>query len=187
MGRILSAAPSRGYRSYPNKCWLLRRADAIVTVTTTKTIIREHETYQKGWLYFVANDPRVPADVRKEMSRWGLPKDEFKDNGGWPHQIYVREARRMVGPYVITQADCEHRKVADDSVGMGAYNMDSHNCQRVVQDGVVRNEGDVQVSPSGPALVTMVTTAGAARRAGGPWPGSRRSPSSNSGGGRSGW
>jgi len=68
--------------------------------------------------------------------------------------MYVREARRMVGPYVITQADCEHKKVAEDSVGMGAYNMDSHNCQRIVHNGVVRNEGDVQVSPTGPYPVS---------------------------------
>jgi hypothetical protein len=113
-------------------------------------IWNDHLNYIQGLLYFIGNDPRVPEHIRREMTSWGLCKDEFTDTGGWPHQMYVREARRMVGAYVITQADCEHKKVSHDSVGMGAYNMDSHNCQRVVQNGVVRNEGDVQVSPSGP-------------------------------------
>jgi hypothetical protein len=84
------------------------------------------------------------------MQSWGVCKDEFQDTGGWPHQMYVREARRMVGAAVVTQADCEHKRVAEDSVGMGAYNMDSHNCQRIIKDGVARNEGDVQVGPKGP-------------------------------------
>jgi hypothetical protein len=117
---------------------------------TRGRIWNDHLNYTQGLFYFLATDARVPEHIRREAQGWGLCKDEFQDTGGWPHQMYVREARRMVGPYVITQADCEHRKVADDSVGMGAYNMDSHNCQRVVQGGVARNEGDVQVSPSGP-------------------------------------
>jgi hypothetical protein len=117
-------------------------------------IWNDHLNYTQGLLYFLATDRRIPQHIRTEMGGWGLCRDEFKDTGGWPHQMYVREARRMVGPYVITQADCEHKKVAQDSVGMGAYNMDSHNCQRIVQNGVVRNEGDVQVSPSGPYPVS---------------------------------
>jgi hypothetical protein len=121
---------------------------------TRGRIWEDHLHYTQGLLYFLGTDPRVPQHIRDEMRSWGLCRDEFQDTGGWPHQMYVREARRMVGPYVITQADCEHRKVADDSVGMGAYNMDSHNCQRIVQTGVVRNEGDVQVSPSGPYPVS---------------------------------
>jgi hypothetical protein len=121
---------------------------------TRGRIWNEHLNYIQGLLYFLATSKRVPDHVRNEMRAWGLCRDEFQDTGGWPHQMYVREARRMVGPYVITQADCEHRKVADDSVGMGAYNMDSHNCQRVVRDGVVRNEGDVQVGPKGPYPVS---------------------------------
>ena len=117
---------------------------------TRSRIWNDHLNYIQGLLYFLATDDRVPQHIRKEAQDWGLCKDEFQDTGGWPHQMYVREARRMVGAYVVTQADCEHKKVSDDSVGMGAYNMDSHNCQRIVQNGVARNEGDVQVSPSGP-------------------------------------
>ena len=117
---------------------------------TRGRIWNDHLNYTQGLFYFLATDSRVPERIRREAQSWGLCKDEFQDTGGWPHQMYVREARRMIGPYVISQADCEHKKVADDSVGMGAYNMDSHNCQRVVQNGVARNEGDVQVSPTGP-------------------------------------
>lgn len=109
-------------------------------------IWKEHEYYIKGLLYFLATDPRVPANVRSEMQSYGYCKDEFVDTGGWPHQLYVREARRMISDYVMTQADCQGNKVAFDSVGLGSYTMDSHNCQRIVQNGVVRNEGDVQSS-----------------------------------------
>ncbi|OYV04139.1 MAG: FAD-dependent oxidoreductase, partial [Verrucomicrobiales bacterium VVV1] len=111
-----------------------------------REIIREHETYQQGWLYFIANDPRVPADVREKMSRWGLAKDEFKDNGNWPHQIYVREARRMIGSYVMTENELLKRRPTPDSVGMGSYTMDSHNVRRyVTEKGNVQNEGDIGV------------------------------------------
>ncbi len=116
-----------------------------------REIIREHEVYQKGLMYFMANDPRVPTDVREAMSKWGLAKDEFKDNGGWPHQIYVREARRMIGEYVMTEHDCLDRKDTPQSVGMGSYTLDSHNVQRYVKpDGKVQNEGDIGVHTPGP-------------------------------------
>lgn len=121
---------------------------------TRGRIWNDHLHYIQGLIHFIKTDARVPQHIRTEMSSWGLCRDEFQDTRGWPHQMYVREARRMVGPYVITQADCEHKKVAEDPVGMGAYNMDSHNCQRIVQNGVARNEGDVQVSPSGPYPVS---------------------------------
>jgi hypothetical protein len=111
-----------------------------------KEIIGEHEDYQKGLMYFMANEPRVPQEVRDAMSNWGLAKDEFKDNGGWPHQIYVREARRMIGQYVMTEHDCLDRKETLDSVGMGSYTLDSHNVQRyVTPEGHVQNEGDIGV------------------------------------------
>lgn len=116
-----------------------------------REILREHETYQKGWLYFIANDPRIPKDVQAAMQKWGLPKDEFKDNGGWPHQIYVREARRMVGHYVMTENELLKKRPTPESVGMGSYTIDSHNVQRyITPEGHVQNEGDIGVATKGP-------------------------------------
>ncbi|QDU88020.1 putative FAD-binding dehydrogenase [Pirellulimonas nuda] len=116
------------------------------TYAQREAILQEHRTYQQGLLYFMANDPRMPADVRSEMSEWGLAKDEFTETGGWPHQIYVREARRMVGDYVLTELDCMDRRETPESVGMGSYTLDSHNVQRyVTPEGTVQNEGDVGV------------------------------------------
>ncbi|MEZ6041663.1 MAG: FAD-dependent oxidoreductase [Planctomycetaceae bacterium] len=112
-------------------------------------ILDEHRQYQQGWLYFVANDPRVPAEVREQMQNWGLPSDEFKDNGHWPHQIYVREARRMIGHFVMTENELTKKKPTPDSVGMGSYTIDSHNVQRyITPDGYVQNEGDIGVGIS---------------------------------------
>lgn len=112
-------------------------------------IQKAHDLYVKGFFYFIGHDPRVPKYLRDEMLRWGYPKDEYTDNGNWSPQMYVREARRMTGAYVMTQANCESREVVDDGVGMAAYTMDSHNCQRIVieKNGMkmVKNEGDVQV------------------------------------------
>ncbi|MBN1491844.1 MAG: FAD-dependent oxidoreductase [Phycisphaerae bacterium] len=121
---------------------------------TRTRIFAEHETYQKGLMWFLCNDPRVPERVRKETSGWGLCKDEFVETGGWPHQLYIREGRRMVSDYVVTEHDCMHRVVPEDSVRLGSYNMDSHNVQRYARDGVVLNEGDVQVPPQGPYPIT---------------------------------
>jgi len=119
-------------------------------------ILKAHRDYQMGLLYFLANDPGVPEDVRSKMSRWGLAKDEFPETGGWPHQIYVREARRMLGEYVVTENDCFRRPPVPaqgngvGSVGMGSYTLDSHNVRRYVKaDGFVQNEGDVGVHPKG--------------------------------------
>jgi len=109
-------------------------------------IIKEHEDYQKGLLYFVANDPRVPKETQEEFQKWGLAKDEFTDNGNWPHQIYVREARRMIGKYVMTENELLQKKPTPESVGMGSYTIDSHNIQRYVdENGHVHNEGDIGV------------------------------------------
>jgi hypothetical protein len=88
------------------------------------------------------------------MNAWGLAKDEFTTNGNFPTQMYVREARRMISDYVMTEADCRWERKCDDPVGLGAYNMDSHNCQRIAQGGFARNEGDVQVGVSGPYPVS---------------------------------
>lgn len=120
------------------------------TYERRKEIIKEHENYQKGLYWFVANDPRIPEDIQSEMQKWGLAKDEFTDNGNWPHQIYVREARRMVGHYVMTENELLKKRPTPNPVGMGSYTMDSHNIQRYIkEDGFVQNEGDIGVSTKG--------------------------------------
>jgi hypothetical protein len=116
-----------------------------------KEIIAEHVRYQQGLLFFLANDPRVPADVRHKMSQWGLAKDEFLDNGHFPHQLYIREARRLVGEYVLTELDCLGERTPPRPVGMGSYTLDSHNVRRyITAAGYVQNEGDIGVSPKQP-------------------------------------
>lgn len=110
-----------------------------------KKIIKDHEDYDKGFLYFIATSKRLPSHLGTEMRKWGYPKDEYVDNNHWSPQAYIREARRMVGEYVMTQANCEGRATVGDGVGMAAYTMDSHNIQRVVVNGMVKNEGDVQI------------------------------------------
>lgn len=125
------------------------------TYERRRAIIRDHELYQKGLMYFLQNDPRVSADVHEKMQQWGLPKDEFKDNGGWPHQIYVREARRMKGIFVMKEADALGKTTVPNSVGMGSYALDSHNIQRYVkEDGNVQNEGDIGVHPDKPYSIS---------------------------------
>jgi hypothetical protein len=111
---------------------------------TRDRIVAAHRSYQQGMMWFIQNDPRVPAKYREPLQKWGLPKDEFTDNDHWPHQLYIREARRMIGEYVVTEQDCTGRRRCDDSVGLGSYTMDSHLCQRYVdKDGHVRNEGNI--------------------------------------------
>ena len=113
------------------------------------SIIAAHTLYTKGLLWFLGNDPRVPDIMRKRMRMWGYPKDEYTAFGHWTPQLYIREARRMVGEYVATQDDCEGRAVVNDGVAMAAYQMDSHNCQRIVitENGrdMVKNEGNVEI------------------------------------------
>jgi len=112
-----------------------------------REIIRAHQVYQQGLLYFIANDPRVPAEVQRKMQQWGLAQDEFADNAQWPYQLYIREARRMIGHYVMTENDLLKRRPTPDSIGMGSYNIDSHNVQRyITPEGYVQNEGDIGVS-----------------------------------------
>jgi lysophospholipase L1-like esterase len=105
---------------------------------------REHEEWQRGLIWTLQNHPAVPSSIRTSYTKWGLPADEFTDNNNWPYQIYVREARRMRSDYVMTEANCLRSVIAPDSVGLAAYGMDSHNTQRHVKDGFVKNEGDVQ-------------------------------------------
>jgi hypothetical protein len=113
---------------------------------TRAKIRQDHLDYTQGFLWFLANDPRVPEALHKEINSWGRAKGEFADSGGWPHQLYVREARRMIGGYVMTQADIMEKRSKDDSVGLGSYNTDSHHVQRIAgPDGFVLNEGDFQV------------------------------------------
>ncbi len=118
-------------------------------------IIAAHRDYQVGLIWCLQNEPRVPEKIRESMSQWGLPKDEFGDTGGWPHHLYIREARRMIGEYVMTQAECEGRRVAPDPIGLAAYTMDSHNVWRYVKDGRVWNEGDVQVGGFPPYPIAL--------------------------------
>jgi hypothetical protein len=120
-----------------------------------REIIEEHKTYQQGLLYFMANDPKVPEDVRSAVSKWGLAKDEFTSTGNWPHQIYVRESRRMVGRYVMTENELTKRRPTPEPVGMGSYGIDSHNIQRyITPEGFVQNEGDIGVSTNGPYQIS---------------------------------
>jgi len=121
--------------------------------TRTK-IWKEHEDYTKGFFYFIGNDTRIPGNIRDEMKQWGYPKDEYTDNGNWTPQLYIREARRMIGELVMTQHHCQGKEQVEDGVGMAAYGMDSHNCERLVVNGMVKNEGDVQVHGFAPYAVS---------------------------------
>lgn len=114
-------------------------------------IVRRHLDYQRGLMWTLANHPRVPETMRREVSRWGTCRDEFASEDGWQQQLYIREARRMVGSHVMTQHHCQGREIATRAIGLAAYTMDSHNVQRHVDSsGHVRNEGDVQVGGFSP-------------------------------------
>ncbi len=119
-----------GSTAYPLASWAERQQ-----------IWHEHEDYTRGLLYFLRTDLRIAADLRHEIGSWGLPLDEFKDTGNWPHQLYVRECRRMVGPYVMTQHDAENPVPLADSIGLGSYSLDSHQCRRVAHSGQLALEG----------------------------------------------
>ncbi|WP_186670872.1 FAD-dependent oxidoreductase [Sporosarcina sp. BP05] len=108
-------------------------------------IFQDHLNYDQGMLYYLANDLRVPVAIREEVAAWGLPKDEFEQTGNWPHQLYIREGRRMISDYVMTDHNCLKQRFVDDPIGLASFHMDSHNCRRVVIDGRCVNEGDVQV------------------------------------------
>jgi hypothetical protein len=117
-------------------------------------IWKEHEEYTKGLLYFIGNDPRIPEHIRNEMKQWGYPADEYTDNGNWSHQLYIREARRMIGELVMTEHHCQGSMQVTDGVGMAAYGMDSHNCERLVINGQVKNEGNVEVHGFAPYAIS---------------------------------
>jgi hypothetical protein len=108
-------------------------------------IAETHKQWQLGLLWTLQNHPRVPDEIRKRVANWGLAADEYEDNDHWPYAIYVREGRRMASDFVMSEGHCRNQLPIDDPIGMGAYTLDSHNTQRCVVDGVVRNEGDVQL------------------------------------------
>jgi hypothetical protein len=162
LGRYLDAGWRHQFRKYdpiPNNKVDLNNYGAISTdfiggnydyptagYERRQEIFEAHKSYQAGLLWFTQNDPRVPADVRESMSEWGLCADEFVDNDHWPREMYVREARRMVSKFVMTERHLEGELPTPRSVGLGSYTMDSHNVQRYVDaDGFARNEGDIQV------------------------------------------
>jgi hypothetical protein len=132
---------------------------------TREKIFQDHVSYQQGLMWFVTHDPRVPRQMREKISGYGLSPGDFLDTGHWPHQLYVREGRRMVSDYVMTERNCRGQAVADDSIGLAEYNMDSHHCHRFVQTesdqttgrtrAIIRNEGDVQVAPVGPYRIAF--------------------------------
>lgn len=127
---------------YIGESWAYPEAE----YATREAIWEKHKKYTQGLIYFLANDSSVPKHVQDGTNQWGIAKDEFVDNDHWTHQLYIREARRMVGDYVMTQQDVQENRDKDDSIGMGSYNMDSHHVQRFVKaDGIVENEGDMQV------------------------------------------
>ncbi|GAA5126367.1 FAD-dependent oxidoreductase [Luteolibacter yonseiensis] len=135
-------------------------------------LAKQHENWQRGLIWTLQNHARVPSNIRTNYSQWGLPADEFTDNGNWPWQLYVREARRMVSDYVMNQRHCSGESVAADSIGLAAYAMDSHHTQRHVKNGVVKNEGDVQMAVGNPYPVSyrsIVPKAGQCRNLLVPW------------------
>ena len=121
-------------------------------------IFQNHISYQQGLYYFLGNDPQVPESLRDRVNQFGLDPREFKESGHWPHQLYVREGRRMVSDYIMTQTNCELKRSAEDSIGLASYPMDSHFCQRVVveENGqtTVRNEGGFGYHCAGPYTVS---------------------------------
>lgn len=123
-----------------------------------KLILQEHIDYHKGLLYFWGHDESVPERLRNNINKWGLAKDEFQDNGHWPYQIYVREARRMIGEFVMTENEILGKNKVQKSIGMGSYTMDSHNTQRyITKEGYVQNEGDLGVDAEDPYQIDLGT------------------------------
>ncbi|WP_270087915.1 FAD-dependent oxidoreductase [Sphingobacterium sp. SYP-B4668] len=121
-----------------------------------KAIVQAHKDYQMGLYYFMSNDTSVPQTVRDKMATWGLAKDEFVDNGNWPYQLYIREARRMIGQYVTIEQNILGARLVSDPIGMGSYTLDSHNVQRyITKDGTVQNEGDIGVHVPKPYAISL--------------------------------
>jgi hypothetical protein len=116
-----------------------------------EALAAKHREWQLGLVWTLQHHPRVPEPIRSAHAKWGLAEDEFVDNGHWPYHLYVREARRMRSEFVITESHCTRKLPVEDPVGMGAYALDSHNTQRFVYEGMVKNEGDIQTGLGGKA------------------------------------
>ncbi len=121
---------------------------------TREKIFQAHVTYQQGMMWFLAHDEKLPAKVREFAQRFGLPRGEFTETSGWPHELYVREGRRMISSYVMTQKNCSGAEVAPDSVGLASYTMDSHHTSRVIVDGKVKAEGCIEIKVPHPYPVS---------------------------------
>ena len=119
-------------------------------------IVQAHREYQQGLMWTLAYHPRIPEKVRDRVSQWGTCKDEYEEgSNGWQQQLYIREARRMLSDYVMTQKNCEGIEVVEDPIGMAAYGMDSHHIQRYVDvNGFVQNEGNVEAHGFSPYSIS---------------------------------
>jgi hypothetical protein len=117
---------------------------ATLTHAERRRVAAAHRDWQHGLVWTLQHHPRVPDAIRREVGAWGLAADEFTDHQNWPHNLYIREARRMVSDVVMTENHCRCKLPVEDPVGMGAYTLDSHNTQRFVHNGMVKNEGDIQ-------------------------------------------
>jgi len=117
---------------------------------TRERIFQDHVTYNQGLYWFLCHDPRVPERIRDEVRTFGLPADEFTDTGGWPHELYIREARRMVSDVVMTEHHCVGAKLPENPIALAAYQIDSHNCRRIVMGGRAFNEGNVEIAVAKP-------------------------------------
>lgn len=121
-------------------------------------IIADHHSFTKGLLYFIGHDPRVPQSISAEMLKYGYPKDEYVDNEHWTPQVYIRESRRMIGEYVMTQHDIEKNTTKIHPIGIGSYSLDSHHIQRLVTDeGELINEGNFTIKVDGPYEIPYET------------------------------
>ncbi len=123
-----------GNYAWPDANWVER-----------ERLFQEHVRYQLGVMWFLTHSDRIPEPYRSQLRLWGLPADEYPTTGGWTHQLYIREGRRMVSDYVMTEHNCTGREVPQDSIGLASYNMDSHHCRMVDVDGSIRNEGNVEI------------------------------------------
>ncbi|MCG8602668.1 MAG: FAD-dependent oxidoreductase [Verrucomicrobiales bacterium] len=112
-------------------------------------LAQELENYHRGLFHFLRTDPRVPEKVKSDLARFGLPKDEFTDRGGWPHQVYIREGRRMVSDLVLTEHHTHGREISPHPVSLGSYGTDAHEIRRIVKNGVVTREGKIAAGRGG--------------------------------------